>query len=51
MLYVPVRCKDCGCVLWSERAKELTLCPDCEDWGIEDVKELEIEGQLEYFLK
>ena len=46
-----IECRECGCLLWSERAKEFKLCPDCEDWEIEDVKELELEGQLEYFLK
>lgn len=46
-----IECRECGCLLWSERAKEFNLCPDCEDWEIEDMKELESEEKLEYFLK
>lgn len=24
------RCQDCDCVLWSEHAKKIELCPECE---------------------
>jgi hypothetical protein len=31
MTYNPTRCKDCDTLLWSAYAKELGLCPECEN--------------------
>lgn len=29
MIYRPVRCNDCDCLLWSDESKKLKLCPEC----------------------
>lgn len=44
--YIP-RCKDCDCALWSEYARKLGVCPECE--GQEE--HLDLEGNLEILLE
>ena len=38
------RCKDCDCILWSDYARKLGVCPECE--GQEDEK-LDLEDEIE----
>lgn len=45
--YLP-RCKDCDCALWSDYARKLGVCPECE--GEED-EQLDLEEKLEIFLE
>jgi predicted Zn-ribbon and HTH transcriptional regulator len=42
-------CKECDCTLWSDRAKSLSLCPDCEDVDYDYNQDL--ESQLENLLE
>ena len=46
--YLP-RCKDCDCALWSEYARELGVCPECE--GQEEGERLDLEDELEILLE
>lgn len=39
-----IRCNECDAALWSDRAKSLKLCPECEEPD-QDIKDL--EDQLE----
>ncbi len=34
-------CKDCGCTLWSQRAKDKGYCPECQRPDEEQVTDLE----------
>jgi phage FluMu protein Com len=48
-VYKPIRCKECGELLWSDRAKELQLCPECENVDENDFDCM--EDRLENLLK
>ena len=39
------RCKDCDCVLWSDYARKLGVCPECE--GQEEDEKLDLEDEIE----
>lgn len=41
MIYKSTRCKECDALLWSEHAKSLCLCPDCENVDSDVVEDLE----------
>lgn len=41
MTYIPVRCNDCDCLLWSDESKKLKLCPECRWVDEEDYTDLE----------
>lgn len=43
------RCQECDAILWSQRAIELCLCPDCEDVDSDTLTDL--EDKLESLLK
>lgn len=49
MTYQSIRCKECDVLLWSAHAKEVCLCPDCEDVDSDIVQDLEerLEGLLQ----
>lgn len=49
MNYIPIRCKDCDCVLFSLEARAKKLCPECE--GCYEDECLDLEDQLENLLK
>lgn len=36
-----VVCKECDTTLWSDRAKHLQLCPECEEVDEEEYESLE----------
>ena len=44
-----LRCKDCDCVLWSEYARRLGVCPECG--GQEETERLDLEDELEILLE
>ena len=48
MLTKAIRCKSCDCILWSNYAKAIEICPECE---VEDEELLDIEDELEKLLK
>lgn len=39
--YKPTRCKECDAMLWSNHAKQVCLCPDCENVDSDIVQDLE----------
>lgn len=41
MDYRTVRCTECDSLLWSERAKSIELCPECENVDFDDNADLE----------
>lgn len=43
-MYKVIRCKDCDAMLWSEYAKKIKACPDCE---MPDKEDKDLEDQLE----
>lgn len=46
--YTP-RCKDCDCTLWSDYARKLGVCTECE--GQEEDEQLDLEEKLEILLE
>ena len=43
MIYKPTRCKECDSLLWSDYAKKICLCPECEEVdqdGLLDAEEI-----------
>lgn len=48
MVYQRSECKECGSLLWSEYAKQIKLCPDCET---PDTDYVDLETQSENLLK
>lgn len=46
---IRVECTECGCKLWSDHAKSIKLCPECESEPPIDM--LDLEDQLEELLK
>lgn len=49
MIKFTKRCKDCDCALWSEYARKLSVCPECE--GQEENERLDLEDELEILLE
>jgi phage FluMu protein Com len=49
MIIKTIRCNDCDCLLWSDEAKKLKLCPECQ--GEEEDEILDLEDQLDILLK
>lgn len=47
-MYKVIRCKDCDCQLFSDHAKALKLCPECQ--GETENEILDLEEQLENLL-
>ena len=45
MLKYAPRCKDCDCVLWSDYARKLGICPECE--GQDEDEKLNLEDEIE----
>ena len=41
MDYRTVRCTECDSLLWSDRAKSIKLCPECENVDSDDNADLE----------
>ena len=39
--YKPTRCKECDAMLWSNHAKQVCLCPDCEIPDSDIIEDLE----------